>query len=218
MNVLAIATLCGMSLAACTATKPPPAPPDAPRAKSAAAQPAPKAKPEPVKPPEAPPKKAAAEVAPKTPVVPKAPAQPATAAAPKKEAAVAPRTGTVAKAPTAAKAPAAAPAAAPAPAAKPAPLDLKTLEQRLKESDAIGVMTKLSLKNQVDDLVGKFRAYHGGERPPTLPQLRPAFELLLMKVLSLLQDKDPRLAHDIDASREAIWGVLSDRARFAQFL
>ena len=128
-----------------------------------------------------------------------------------------------AKAPTAAlaapvpKAPAAAPAPAPAPAAKPAPLDLKTLEQRLKDTNAIGVLTKLSLKNQVDDLVGQFRAFHGGKRPPTLAELRPGFELLLMKVLSLLQDKDAALAHDINASRDAIWTVLADKQKFAEF-
>ena len=104
-----------------------------------------------------------------------------------------------------------------APVEKPAPLDLKTLEQRLKDTGAIGVMTKLSLKNQVDDLVGRFRAYHDGSRPPTLPELRPSFDLLLMKVLSLLQDKDPGLAHDINASRESIWAVLSDRAKFSQY-
>jgi len=79
-------------------------------------------------------------------------------------------------------------------------------------------MTKLSLKNQVDDLVAKFRTFHAGQRPPTLADLRPAFELLLMKVLSLLQDKDPPLAHEIDGSREAIWGVLTDRDKLAQFL
>jgi hypothetical protein len=33
-------------------------------------------------------------------------------------------------------------------------------------------------------------------------------------VLSLLQDRDPPLAHDILASREAIWGILSDRDKF----
>lgn len=117
------------------------------------------------------------------------------------------------------KAPAAQALKAPATpqAPKPAPLDLKSLEQRLKDTSAVGVMTKLSLKNQVDDLVAKFRAFHAGERPPTLPQLRPAFELLLMKVLALLQDKDPGLARDIDASREAIWGVLSDHDKFARF-
>jgi hypothetical protein len=99
----------------------------------------------------------------------------------------------------------------------PAPLDLKSLEERLKDTDAIGLLTKLSLKNQVDDLVGEFRAYHKGERPPTLSQLRPSFDLLLMKVLSLLQDRDPRLAHDVGASREAIWGVLTDPRKLAEF-
>lgn len=110
--------------------------------------------------------------------------------------------------------------AAPAPVAArpiPPPLDLKTLEQRLKDTSAVGVLTKLSLKNQVDDLVARFRAFHGGQRPPTLGDLRPSFDLLLMKVLSLLQDKDAALAKDIDASRNAIWEVLTDRDKLAKF-
>lgn len=111
-------------------------------------------------------------------------------------------------------------AAPPAVAARPSPppLDLKSLEQRLKSTNAIGVLTKLTLKNQVDDLVARFRAFHDGRRPPTLGELRPAFELLLMKVLSLLQDQDTALAADINASREAIWGVLSDRERLSAYL
>jgi hypothetical protein len=136
----------------------------------------------------------------------------------------APKAAPAAKAPPASapKTAAAAPktaAVAPKPATAPAapPLDLRSLEQRLKDSAAIGVLTKLSLKNQVDDLVAQFREYHAGRRPPTLAELRRPFELLLMKVLSLLQDKDSALARDVDASREAIWGVLSDRDKLAQF-
>lgn len=117
--------------------------------------------------------------------------------------------------------PAAPPKAAPAPATAPPPkaatLDLKSLEQRLKDTNAVGVLTKLSLKNQVDDLVARFRAFHTGQRPPTLAELRPSFDLLLMKVLSLLQDKDAALAKDIDASRNAIWEVLADRDKLAKF-
>ena len=110
---------------------------------------------------------------------------------------------------------------APAPVAarpSPPPLDLKSLEQRLKETDAVGVLTKLSLKNQVDDLVARFRAFHGGQRPPTLGELKPAFELLLMKVLALLQDKDAALAKDIDRSRNAIWEVLADRDKLEKLI
>ena len=109
------------------------------------------------------------------------------------------------------------PAPAPAPTAAAPALDLKALEERLKGTDAIGVLTKLSLKNQVDDLVTRFRAFHAGSRPPTLAELRPTFDLLLMKVMSLLQDKDAALARDIQASREAIWGVLADAAKLARY-
>ena len=103
-------------------------------------------------------------------------------------------------------------AVAAAPAAPP--IDLKSLEQKLKESKAIGVMTKLSLKNQVDDLVAQFKAFHDGHQPPTLTQLRQPYELLLMKVLSLVQDQDPALAKALHDSRDYIWGVLADRNKF----
>jgi len=103
-------------------------------------------------------------------------------------------------------------AAAAAPAA---PLDLPLLEQRLKDTRAIGVFTKLSLKNQVDDLLTQFRAYHKGNQGKSLSQLRQSYELLLLKVVSLLQNDDPQLAAAVGSSREAIWGVLVDPKKFA---
>jgi hypothetical protein len=94
-----------------------------------------------------------------------------------------------------------------------APLDIAALEQRLRETHAIGVFTKLSLKNQVDDLLAQFRAHFGGSGTPPLGGLRERYDLLMMKVLSLLQDKDPTLAQTIGSSREAIWGILCDPAK-----
>jgi hypothetical protein len=121
-----------------------------------------------------------------------------------------------AKAPSrpAAVAPSSAKAAPVAKAAAP-PLDLKALETELKETKAIGVMTKLSIKNQVDDLLSQFRAFYQGKLKITLAELRRPFDLLVLKLLSLLQDSDPTLAAAIVASREAIWGILSDRTNFA---
>src|SRR5205807_1874248 len=95
------------------------------------------------------------------------------------------------------------------------PLDLKSLEQRLKDTSAIGVLTKIALKNQVDDLLDEFRAYYQGKLKTTLAELRRPYDLLVLKVLSLLQDSDPALASAIAASREAIWGILADPAKFA---
>jgi len=77
------------------------------------------------------------------------------------------------------------------------------------------VFTKLTLKNQVDDLLDDFRDYHEGKSKRTKADLRRAYDLLLMKVLSLLQDKDQRLASSIVSSREAIWDLLADAKKFA---
>ncbi len=95
------------------------------------------------------------------------------------------------------------------------PLDLELLEKRLKETSAIGIFTKLALKNQVDDLLDKFRAFYQGHSTASLAQLRQAYEMLIMKVLAILQDDDPLLARDLLDSREAIWEVLTDPEQFA---
>jgi hypothetical protein len=95
------------------------------------------------------------------------------------------------------------------------PLDLASLENRLKQTKAIGVFSKLALKNQIDDLLNQFRAYYQGHLTTTLAQLRQRYDLLLLKVLTLLQDSDQSLATAIGASREAIWAILANRQTFA---
>jgi hypothetical protein len=116
------------------------------------------------------------------------------------------------------KAPANPPAVAAAPAAPPAAptLDLDGLEQRLRDTPAIGVFTKLSLKNQVNDLLGQFREFHDGKINVPLTDLRQRYEQLLLKVVTLLQDSDEPLAKAVASSREAIWGILADPKTFAK--
>jgi hypothetical protein len=106
----------------------------------------------------------------------------------------------------------------PAPVLRPAaapPLDLKSLETRLKETKAIGVFTKLALKNQIDELLDRFRAFYQGRVGVSLVELRRSYDMLVMKTLALLQDADAPLAGALASSRESIWGILSDRAKFA---
>jgi hypothetical protein len=102
-------------------------------------------------------------------------------------------------------------------AAKPKapPLDLASLEQRLKDTKAIGLLTKITLKNQVDDLLNQFRAFYQRKLKSDLADLRRSYDLLVLKVLTLLQEGDKALASAIVASREAIWDILSDPAKFA---
>lgn len=178
-------------VAACGVVSPPPSPPSPPVSQPPTSPPMSQA---------TPPAKEATAPAPTPAPKPVAPAAPSKSAPPA----------------AAAKSPATAATKAPpvATAAATPPIDLKSLELKLKDSKAIGVMTKLSLKNQVDDLVAQFRAFHDGRQPPTLAQLRQPFELLLMKVLSLLQDGDPALAKALHDSRDYIWGLLADRNKF----
>ncbi len=93
---------------------------------------------------------------------------------------------------------------------------LATLEQRLKDTDAIGVFTKLALKNQVDDLLNRAKALHQGGGNVTVTQLRQSYDQLLSKVHGLLKDGDPALANAIMGSREALWNVLTDPVKFAK--
>jgi hypothetical protein len=111
--------------------------------------------------------------------------------------------------------PVAAPAAVPPTAAAAPTLDLVSLKDRLKDSKAIGIFTKISLKNKVDDLLQQFREFYQGKSSYTMTELRRSYDLLLMKVLSLLQDTDQTLAAAIVSSREAIWALLADPKKFA---
>ena len=97
----------------------------------------------------------------------------------------------------------------------PSPLDLTSLEKRLNETRAIDALAKIVFRNRVDDLLNRFRAFYQGKLKTTLAELRQPYDLLVLELISLLQEKDPSLAAAIAGSREAIWGLLADPAKFA---
>ncbi len=218
--LLLLAAGCGREKAGTPATEPSPVA-TRPDAAQPAAEPAAPAKPQ--SEPAAAPVPSATIPAPrktpaaKTPRVETPPATPQPTAA-VATAAVAPSAETPAPpaaspiAPSAPIAPIAEVAAEP-PAAVPE-LDLKALKDQLRQTKAIGFLTKITLKNQVDDLMDRFREHYKGKAIPTMKDLRRSYDLLMMKVLSLLQDEDQQLASAIVASREAIWGLLADPVKF----
>lgn len=116
---------------------------------------------------------------------------------------------------TAVAAPVAAPAAPAAPVTA-APLDFTSLGTRLRETKTIGVLTKLAVKNQADGLLDQFRAYHTRQGAATLSELRRSYDMLVLKLISLLQDGDPPLARDIVQSQTAIWEILADPRKFTE--
>jgi hypothetical protein len=93
-------------------------------------------------------------------------------------------------------------------------LDLSSLVTRLRKTKAIGLLTKIAVKNESDDLLKRFRAYHTQRGITTLADLRRSYDSLFHKLYSLLQEADPPLARDIDESRAAIWDLLADPRKF----
>ena len=91
---------------------------------------------------------------------------------------------------------------------------ITNLVARIRETGAIGFFTKLALKNQIDDLLSEFREFHEGVSDTKLSVLNDQFNLLLMKVITLLQDDDSKLFQDIVGARELLWINLADPAKF----
>ncbi len=91
-------------------------------------------------------------------------------------------------------------------------MDLQELEKRVRATPAISVFQKLELQKEVNALLARFRQAHLGQSSG-IATLRQPYENLIASIQSRL-GRDPQLAGEILASREAIWGVLTDRTKF----
>ena len=92
-------------------------------------------------------------------------------------------------------------------------MDLQGLEKRVRATRAISAFQKLELQREVNELLAQFRQAHSGQTAE-ISTLRRPYERLIASIQSRL-GRDPQLAGEISASREAIWGVLTDRTKFA---
>lgn len=93
-------------------------------------------------------------------------------------------------------------------------IGLASLEERLKQTKAIPALKKLGLKGEIDNLLAKFRVAHSGGQPDLIA-LREPYDKLILKIRGMLA-RDPQLARDIVASKDAIWDRLADRTQFAR--
>ena len=91
-------------------------------------------------------------------------------------------------------------------------IDLQELERRVRATPAISVFQKLELQKEVNELVARFRQAHSTQQAE-ISALRLPYEKLIASIQSRL-GRDPQLASEISASREAIWRVLTDRTKF----
>lgn len=89
--------------------------------------------------------------------------------------------------------------------AHPTPLDIDQLITRLKGTKAIGVLTKLALKGDVEKIVRQTALHSKNQASQELSELRERFEGLVLKTIALLGEKDPILAQDIYQARHLVW-------------
>jgi len=89
-----------------------------------------------------------------------------------------------------------------------AAIDMEVLTARLKKTKAIGLFTKLAIRNDVSDLMGEVKHYRKKAMlADKIKEIRESFEGLLMKIVALLDD-DPELSRDLYVGRESIWKSL----------
>ena len=93
-------------------------------------------------------------------------------------------------------------------------IDLESLENSIRKTDAIGLAEKLSLKRDLNRLVEKLQAFHKGLEADNIEKLESSFHKLVNKTLTLLRAEDPDLHQRISAGRSGIWAVLRDRETF----
>jgi len=89
-------------------------------------------------------------------------------------------------------------------------IDFKTLEKKIRKTKAIGVMTKLKLSSDINKLLKELNAFHAGNSSLTLEQQREQYDLLYMKIVTLVQKKDPELFHQLCNVWDPLWVALQD--------
>src|SRR5262249_31697941 len=89
-----------------------------------------------------------------------------------------------------------------------------TLRVRSKDTSAIGPVTKLRLKSEIEDLVSDLAALHAGHATETLDGLHARYRDLVLRVIALLEQGDASLAHDLTVSTDHIWATLADPGQF----
>ena len=93
-------------------------------------------------------------------------------------------------------------------------VDFDDLIKRISDTKAIGILTKLSLKREIDGFEADLETFHDGKSSSSLDELRERYDLLVHKLLGLLQEKDADLARDIAGARDILWAKLADPEEF----
>src|SRR5262249_26564729 len=64
-------------------------------------------------------------------------------------------------------------------------LDVPTLRVRLKDTPAIGLIAKVRLKSEIEDLMGNLAAFHAGRGAQSLDALHERYRALVVRVVGM---------------------------------
>ena len=95
-------------------------------------------------------------------------------------------------------------------------VDLQILADMLANTKAVSLLTKLSLKKDIDKVLKRLNQFHDGKSKFTLGQLEEQYNLLLMKIAIHLQDNDLILHRHLCNAWLVIWEDLRDYDRFKE--
>lgn len=93
-------------------------------------------------------------------------------------------------------------------------VDLHALAEELRKTKSISIFKKNGLKNDIYKFIDSVKRYHDGETKYSLQQLQTHYNLLLMKIAAMTDNKDPKLHQKICNAWEVIWSDLEDPQKF----
>jgi hypothetical protein len=93
-------------------------------------------------------------------------------------------------------------------------LDLQMLSAALRDTKAVGAMTKIRLKSDINKVLKRLENWHAGKTKFTLDELEEQYNLLLMKIATLINDRDQVLHQQICNSWVGLWLDLKDPDSF----
>jgi hypothetical protein len=93
-------------------------------------------------------------------------------------------------------------------------VDLIMLTTALRNTKAVGPMTKIRLKNNMNRVLNRLEQWHDNKSKFTLDQLEEQYHLLLMKIATLIHDDDLMLHQQLCNAWARIWLDLKDPDRF----
>jgi len=88
-------------------------------------------------------------------------------------------------------------------------LDLGSLEAKIRNTDAMDLFAKISLKSELSSLMDEVARCQLTKNAAGLKQQRARLEKLIDETVALLRKGDVSLADEVNRSRDAVWSFLN---------